>query len=180
MKRSCSTATALAVAALLLAPPLAAQTATSNAGSNSGAQAAITNNSVSRIPRQAPGAFAPGLVAGADTCATSTGVGLSTPFGGLSVGGASIDEGCEIRAMTRMLHGLGQKSASIALMCQSARVRDAMIIAGAPCPTLAAPEEYFWDKKGRRFLAVKYPNDAAAKRDGAQRADTGEWVKLVK
>ena len=177
MNWSCSIATALAVAMLSFAPPLAAQTATSNAGSNSGAQAAINNNSVSKIPRQAPGAFAPGMVAGADTCATSTGVGISSPFGGLSVGGASVDEGCEIRAMTRMLHGMGQTSASIALLCQSPRVRDAMSIAGMPCPTAG---DYFWDKKGRRFLAVKYPSDAAARRDGAQRADTGEWVKLVK
>ena len=86
-------ATALAFA-LATSASAFAQTATSTAGSASGAQAIISNQSTSRVPRQAPGAYAPGLTAAPDTCAVSSGVGVSTPFGGMSVGGVSVDDGC--------------------------------------------------------------------------------------
>ena len=163
-----------------------AQTATSTAGSASGAQAIISNQSTSRVPRQAPGAYAPGLTAAPDTCAVSSGVGVSTPFGGVSLGGVSVDEGCDIRAMTRMLHGMGQQQAALAMLCQSPRVREAMADAGRTCPgqrattASAQADPYFYDRRGRRYVARQFPDDAAAKRAGARRADTGEWVVLVR
>jgi len=163
-----------------------AQTATSTAGSASGAQAIISNQSTSRVPRQAPGAYAPGLTAAPDTCAVASAVGVSTPFGGVSLGGVGVDEGCDIRAMTRMLHGMGQQQAALAMLCQSPRVREAMAVAGTPCPgprattASAQADPYFYDRRGRRYVERQFPDDAAAKRAGARRADTGEWVVLVR
>ena len=171
---------------VLAVAPAAAQTAVSTAGSASGAQAIISNQSTSRVPRQAPGAYAPGLTAAPDTCAVSSAMGVSTPFGGVSLGGVSVDEGCDIRAMTRMLHGMGQQQAALAMLCQSPRVREAMADAGRACPgqrattASAQADPYFYDRRGRRYVARQFPDDAAAKRAGARRADTGEWVVLVR
>jgi hypothetical protein len=183
---------------LVLAQAAHAQSGTSTAtsSSGSGAQALISNNSVSRIPKQSPGAFAPGMAVGADTCALSTGLGVSTPVGGFSFGTAHVDESCDVRAFARTLHGMGQQRAALAMMCQSARVKEAMIVIGTPCPgspgynpgplaartqAAANPDDdpFFYDKRGRKYLPRSYPNEAAARRDGARRSVTGEWVKLV-
>ena len=188
MRLILAAAFAASLAADLAAPALA-QTATSMAGSASGAQAIISNQSTSRMPRQAPGAYAPGLTAAPDTCAVSAAMGVSTPFGGVSLGSAQIDEGCDIRAMTRMLHGMGQPRAALAMLCQSPRVREAMAVAGTPCPeeratqagapSTPAADPFFYDSRGRRYVARAFPSAEAAKRAGARRADTGEWVVLV-
>ena len=75
---------------------------------------------------------------------------------------------------------------ALAMLCQSPRVREAMATAGSPCPgqrattASAQADPYFYDRRGRRYVARQFPDDAAAKRAGARRADTGEWVVLVR
>ena len=44
------------------------------------------------------------------------------------------DENCERLKLARSLYGMGMKVAAVSALCQDARVFDAMIMAGTPCP----------------------------------------------
>ena len=44
------------------------------------------------------------------------------------------DENCERIKLSRSLYGMGMKVAAISMLCQDARVFDAMMSAGTPCP----------------------------------------------
>ena len=82
------------------------------------------------VPRQAPSAHAPNLVAAPETCMGSTAVGASTPFGGVSVGTTYKSDDCEIRMFARSLMALGQKEAALALLAQNAKVAAALRATG--------------------------------------------------
>lgn len=195
---------------LLLLGGLAAQAANSNANSSSNAYAGVStgNNSPSynfsrnenTVPRQAPAAFAPGLIVGPEVCAQSISIGASSPVGGLSFGTTVMDEGCDARVTARMLAAMGQHEAALAIMCQLPRVRAAMQEIGTPCPgspgydpgPLAEriqrsrmkaagiePDPYFYDSKGRIYEARQFRSEKEAKKLGAIRSATGEWVILL-
>ena len=53
---------------------------------------------------------------------------------GLSGGTTIRDENCERLKLARSLYGMGLKVAGVSLLCQDARVFDAMMSAGTPCP----------------------------------------------
>lgn len=82
------------------------------------------------VPRQAPSAHAPNLVAAPETCMGSSAVGVSSPFGGVSVGTTYKSDDCEIRMFARSLMALGQKEAALALLAQNAKVAAALRAAG--------------------------------------------------
>jgi hypothetical protein len=52
----------------------------------------------------------------------------------VSGGGTVRDKNCEILKLSRTLYGAGLKVAAVSLLCQDARVFDAMMSAGTPCP----------------------------------------------
>jgi hypothetical protein len=53
---------------------------------------------------------------------------------GVSVGSTWNDTGCDRRYNAQMLDALGAKLAALALMCMEPSVREAMQVAGTPCP----------------------------------------------
>lgn len=86
------------------------------------------------IPRQAPPALAPGLVASPETCMGAAAVGASTPFGGVSFGTTYKSEDCELRMFARTLQALGQNAAALALIAQNDNVAKALLAAGVVIP----------------------------------------------
>ena len=44
------------------------------------------------------------------------------------------DKNCERLKLARSLYGMGMKVAAVSALCQDARIFDAMIMAGTPCP----------------------------------------------
>ena len=82
------------------------------------------------FPRQAPPASAPNLVAAPETCMGSSAVGVSSPFGGVSVGTTYKSNDCELRMFARSLMSLGQPEAALALLAQNEKVAVALRTVG--------------------------------------------------
>ena len=103
--------------------------------SGSSSSSTTTNNSTSNI-RSAPNtATAPGLApSGIDVCSVSASAGVQTFGLGISGGKSFKDENCERIKLARELKANGMSVASVALLCQDARVFQAMENAGTPCP----------------------------------------------
>ena len=66
--------------------------------------------------------------------ATSYSAGIQTGIVGMASGVTVADENCERIKLSRSLYGMGMKVAAISMLCQDARVFDAMMSAGTPCP----------------------------------------------
>jgi outer membrane protein OmpA-like peptidoglycan-associated protein len=81
-----------------------------------------------------PTATAPGLMASSDTCMGSRSFGAQVMSIGFSVGRTWEDESCQRRKNARQLYALGYRRAAIALLCVDDEVRNAMRVAGTPCP----------------------------------------------
>ena len=56
------------------------------------------------------------------------------PILGIASGITITDENCERMKLSRSLFGMGMKVAAVSTLCQDARVFDAMLMAGTPCP----------------------------------------------
>ena len=82
-----------------------------------------------------PTASAPSIVINnSDVCKSAYSAALQTGFAGLATGITITDENCERIKLSRSLFGMGMKVAAVSNLCQDARVFDAMIMAGTPCP----------------------------------------------
>ena len=82
-----------------------------------------------------PTASAPSIVINnSDVCKSAYSAALQTGFAGVSTGITVTDENCERIKLSRSLFGMGMKVAAVATLCQDARVFDAMMMAGTPCP----------------------------------------------
>ena len=82
-----------------------------------------------------PTASAPSVVVNnSDVCKSAYSAGLQTGFAGLATGVTVSDENCERIKLSRSLFGMGMKVAAVSTLCQDARVFDAMMMAGTPCP----------------------------------------------
>ena len=100
------------------------------------AHAADTNTvSSTVIDKSVPAAMAPSVVVNnSDVCVTGQSAGVTTQVLGFALGSTARDENCERVKLFRLLYGGGMKVAAISLICQDARVWDAMWRAGTPCP----------------------------------------------
>jgi len=99
--------------------------------------AAETNTISSTVvtDKSVPTANAPSVVVNNnDVCRTGMSVGAQTGFVGISTGHTIIDKNCERIKLARSLYFMGMKVAAISILCQDARVFDAMTMAGTPCP----------------------------------------------
>jgi hypothetical protein len=99
--------------------------------------AADTNTVSSTVvtDKSVPTANAPSVVVNNnDVCRTGMSVGAQTGFVGISTGHTIIDKNCERIKLARSLYFMGMKVAAISILCQDARVFDAMTMAGTPCP----------------------------------------------
>ena len=92
-----------------------------------------TTNNKSSIPP--PSANAPSYSSmSQDVCSMGVSGSVTTGFVGLSGGKHFIDENCERIKLAKVLQDFGMKVASVAILCQDARVFSAMEQAGTPCP----------------------------------------------
>ena len=98
------------------------------ADTNTVSSTVVTDKSV-------PTANAPSVVVNnSDVCRTGMSVGAQTGIFGFSTGHTIIDDNCERIKLARSLYFMGMKVAAVSLLCQDARVFDAMTMAGTPCP----------------------------------------------
>ena len=98
------------------------------ADTNTVSSTVVTDKSV-------PTANAPSIVVNNnDVCRSGMSVGAQTGFFGISTGHTIIDKNCERIKLARSLYFMGMKVAAVSLLCQDARVFDAMTMAGTPCP----------------------------------------------
>ena len=82
-----------------------------------------------------PTASAPSVVINnSEVCKSAYTAALHTGFAGVATGITVTDENCERMKLSRSLFGMGLKVAAVATLCQDARVFDAMMMAGTPCP----------------------------------------------
>jgi hypothetical protein len=178
-----------ALALLLIASPVCAQTMGSTSGSmaviNSSDPASTTSRVIS-----APTVVAPGLAAaGVETCLGSASGGLSAMGGGFTFGTTTVDEGCTIRLLARQLYAFGFQHAALALMCEDKHVVVAMYAAGSPCPRVLpvaaaepAPHSFFTlgstlssePSPRSSFAAAAEPTPQAAASEPSPRAPAGE------
>jgi len=87
------------------------------------------------IDKTPPTASAPSIVINnSDVCKTAYSAGVQTQILGIASGITVTDENCERLKLARSLFGMGMKVAAVSTMCQDARVFDAMLMAGTPCP----------------------------------------------
>ena len=84
-----------------------------------------------------------------DVCSMGVSGSISTGVVGFSGGKHFIDENCERIKLAKVLQDFGMKVASVAVLCQDARVHAAMQSAGTPCPfngKIGAEAQALWDK----------------------------------
>ncbi len=99
--------------------------------------AADTNTVSSTVvtDKAPPTANAPSIVVNnSDVCKSAFSAGVQTQILGIASGITITDENCERMKLSRSLFGMGMKVAAVSTLCQDARVFDAMIMAGTPCP----------------------------------------------
>jgi len=87
------------------------------------------------VDKTPPTASAPSIVVNnSDVCKSAFSAGVQTQILGIASGVTVTDENCERLKLARSLFGMGMKVAAVSTMCQDARVFDAMLMAGTPCP----------------------------------------------
>tara|TARA_Y100000592_G_scaffold8186_2_gene11532 strand:+ start:268 stop:909 length:642 start_codon:yes stop_codon:yes gene_type:complete len=92
-----------------------------------------TTNNKSNIPP--PSANAPSYSSmSQDVCSMGVSGSVTTSLVGVSGGKHFVDENCERIKLAKVLQDFGMKVASVAILCQDARVFSAMEQAGTPCP----------------------------------------------
>lgn len=99
---------------------------------------AVDTNTVSSTvvtDKAPPTASAPSIVINnSDVCKTAYSAGVQTQIIGIASGVTVTDQNCERLKLSRSLFGMGMKVAAVSSLCQDARIFDAMIMAGTPCP----------------------------------------------
>ena len=102
------------------------------AETNTVSSTVVTNNTP-------PTANSPSVVVNnSDVCKTAVAGAVQTQILGISSGVTVTDENCERIKLARSLYAAGMKVASVSLLCQDARVWDAMAMAGTSCPYMSA------------------------------------------
>jgi hypothetical protein len=95
----------------------------------------VTGTNTVTVDKTPPTASAPSVVVNnSDVCKSAFSAGVQTQILGIASGMTVTDENCERLKLARSLYGMGMKVAAVSALCQDARVFDAMIMAGTPCP----------------------------------------------
>ena len=117
-------------------------TTTTNNDTNS------TTNNNSTVPP--PSANSPSYSSmSQDVCSMGVSGSVSTGLVGISGGKHIVDENCERIKLAKVLQDFGMKVASVAVLCQDARVHMAMQSAGTPCPfdgKIGKEAQAMWEK----------------------------------
>ena len=94
-----------------------------------------TVSGTTTVDKTPPTASAPGVVINNnDVCKQGLSGAVQTGLVGVATGITITDENCERIKLARSLLGMGMKVAAVSTLCQDARIFDAMIMAGTPCP----------------------------------------------
>lgn len=95
----------------------------------------VTSSGTVTVDKTPPTASAPSIVINnSDVCKSAFSAGVQTQILGIASGMTVTDENCERLKLARSLYSMGMKVAAVTTLCQDARVFDAMIMAGTPCP----------------------------------------------
>jgi hypothetical protein len=140
---------------------------TNTTGTNS------TNSTVIDKATTAATASSPSVIVNnSDVCVTGVSGAVQTSLFGISGGGTVRDKNCEILKLSRTLYGAGLKVAAVSLLCQDARVFDAMMSAGTPCPF----DGKIGDTAKNLWLASpkEAPDGTKLRRDARRKAETVE------
>ena len=87
------------------------------------------------VDKTPPTASAPNvMINNQDVCSTGSSAAVQTQVFGIAGGTTIRDLNCERLKLSRSLYGMGMKVAAVSLLCQDARVFEAMEMAGTPCP----------------------------------------------
>lgn len=82
-----------------------------------------------------PSAISPSInSSNSDLCTVGVSGAVQTQILGISAGKTVRDMNCEKLKNAKTLYDMGMKVAAVSVMCQDARVFDAMMNAGTPCP----------------------------------------------
>jgi hypothetical protein len=122
----------------------ASEAGSSSAGGNAGAtinyapvtnypsatSSTVTENGTLRTNTQAPDV----VISGANACGLPLGASTSILGFGFAAGATPTDKGCERRDDAAALHALGHDDVSMAIMCESPDVANAMNATGHACP----------------------------------------------
>jgi hypothetical protein len=99
------------------------------------AQAQDSNIVMSYRGQPVPSAIAPSMSAfSQDVCGIPVSGAVSSTVIGFSGGTVYTDANCERIKLAKTLNDLGLKVAAVATLCQDARIWDAMMMSGTPCP----------------------------------------------
>ena len=94
-----------------------------------------TVSGTTTVDKTPPTASAPSVVINNnDVCKQGLSGAVQTGLVGVATGMTITDENCERIKLARSLFGMGMKVAAVSTLCQDARIFDAMIMAGTPCP----------------------------------------------
>lgn len=116
----------------------------------SGANLDLSINSNYRQIRQAPTAIAPDAFPSAP-CRVAGGIGVSSPFGGLSLGGSKLDKDCDARETARFFALINNRTAAAKILCNTKAAKKAKLsleqclgfdmaaVVAAPQALVAAP-----------------------------------------
>ena len=156
---------------LFLASPVFAQTNTVTStvtGTNT-----VSTVGTTTVDKTPPTAAAPSVVVNnSDVCKSAYSAGVQTGVLGVASGVTVTDKNCERLKLARSLYGMGMKVAAVSTLCQDARVFDAMIMAGTPCPykgkigdeaLLAWQENYNEIPEGVKLLSKPKPKPISKK-----------------
>ena len=109
-----------------------------------------TNTTTSNSTVPPPSANSPSYSSmSQDVCSMGVSGSVTTGIVGISGGKHFIDENCERIKLAKVLQDFGMKVASVAVLCQDARVHAAMQSAGTPCPfdgKIGKEAQALWDK----------------------------------
>jgi len=87
------------------------------------------------VDKTPPTASAPNvMINNQDVCTTGVSAAVQTQILGIAGGTTITDLNCERLKLSRALYGMGMKVAAVSMLCQDARVFNAMEMAGTPCP----------------------------------------------
>lgn len=125
--------TVLLSAAAKATDTVTSSTISSTVSSSSNTVSTASGNTV--VDKTPSTATSPSVVINnSDACVTGVSGAVQTSVFGLSAGTTIRDKNCERLKLARSLYGMGLKVAGVSLLCQDARVFDAMMSAGTPCP----------------------------------------------
>jgi hypothetical protein len=95
----------------------------------------IVTESTNTIVTPPPTAVSPTInTTNTDLCVVAESGAVQTQILGVSTGAVTTDLNCERLKISKTLYDMGMKVAAVSVMCQDARVFDAMNKAGTPCP----------------------------------------------